>query len=349
MSRVKVLIIDDSPVAQYLLSRVITGDPRLEVAGIAGNADEALRLISVLPPDVVSMDIRLPGQNGLDLTRRIMREHPLPIVVVASDLDDRSLDISMNALKAGALSVVEKPLSSTNADWPELSQRLCSQLYIMSQVPVVQHRRFDTQQPVPGTGWGDDWSAVVMGASTGGPSALAQVLGALPGDFPLPLALVQHMGASFMEGFVAWLSSVSALPVGLAGDGGAFLPGHVAVAPAGVHIRIQGGRLCFDHGELVHGQRPSADILLASAAAAFGSRAIGVLLTGMGEDGARGLAAIRGAGGYTIAEDASSAVVWGMPGTAVRLGAAVEVLAVNRIARRLVELARGVVAGRREV
>lgn len=348
MSRVRVLIVEDSPVAQHLLAHVIAGDPRLEVAGIAGDADEAMRLIGTSPPDVVSMDVRLPGGNGFDLTRRIMLEHPLPIVVVAADLDDRSLDISMNALKAGALSVVEKPPGTTRKAWLELSQRLCSQLYIMSQVPVVRQQRFESPRPAVGTGWGGDWGVVAIGTSTGGPGALARVLGSLPGDFPLPVALVQHMGASFMEAFVTWLGSVSALRVDQAGEGMPLVPGRVAVAPAGVHLRIEGGRLCFDDGPPVQGQKPSADVLLDSAAATFGSRAIGVLLSGMGEDGARGLTAIRSAGGHTIAEHASSAVVWGMPGAAVRLGAAVEILAVDHIGSRLVELARGAVVGRRK-
>jgi two-component system chemotaxis response regulator CheB len=348
MTRVSVLIVEDSPVAQRLLAHAVATDPRLQVAGIAGDAEQAMRLIAASPPDVVSMDVRLPGENGLALTRRIMESHPLPIVVVASDLNDRSLDISMNALKAGALSVVEKPPGTGHRDWEAMARSLCTHLFIMSQVPVNRQAPAVARGAHPASGWRGDWGVVAMGASTGGPAALARILGALPEDFELPVVLVQHIGTAFTPGFVTWLASVSPLPVDMVVDGGHLEAGRVAVAPGGSHTRILSDRLSLDDGPPVLGQKPSVDVLLESASAAFGRRGLGVLLTGMGEDGARGLAALRQAGGYTIAEDASSAVVWGMPGAAVQLGAAIEVLPVDDIAPRLVALARGNDMGRRK-
>ena len=219
--RIRVLVVEDSPVIQQLLSHVIGADPRLEVAGIASSGEQALRMIEKNAPDVVSLDIRLPGIDGFEVTSRIMRQNPLPIVVVASDV--RDLDIPMRALQAGALAVVEKPGSMARADYQTVAHHLCTQLVIMSQVKVIRHRITARAVRSPGAN-GDTPStdgglpeAVVTAdgrirrfrglglvASTGGPAALAKVLKELPAGFPLPVFVVQHMGAPFMEGF-AWL------------------------------------------------------------------------------------------------------------------------------------------------
>lgn len=341
--RVRVLIVEDSPVVQRLLAHVISADPRLAVAGIAADADEAMRLIARDPPDVVSMDIRLPRIDGFEATRRIMRDHPLPIVVVAANVDDKSLNISMNALRAGALAVVEKPPSMARADYQTLAHHLCTQLYIMSQVKVVRQRVCSTAAaaaeppPVALPRVGPD--VVVIVASTGGPGALARLLAGLPRDFGLPVVVVQHIGGPFVAGFANWLGTQSSLPVDLAREGEEPRPGHVHVAPGNIHLRLAGGRFRYDGSPPVHGQRPSGDILFDSVASGYGPRAVGLLLTGMGEDGARGLLAMRRAGAHTIAEAPSTAVIWGMPGAAVGLGAAVEQLPLEAMATRLLALA----------
>ncbi|HLO76204.1 MAG TPA: chemotaxis-specific protein-glutamate methyltransferase CheB [Magnetospirillum sp.] len=333
------MMVEDSPVVQQLLTHVINGDPRLQVVGVAADAAEAVRQLRMLKPDVVTMDIRLPRMNGFEATRWIMRDHPVPIVVVASDVDDKTLDISMNALRAGALSVVPKPAGLGRDDYEAMAEQLRTQLVIMSEVPVVRQRsgRRDPAVllPVPALPKVD---MVALVASTGGPSALARILGNLSPGFPAPITVVQHMGAPFVGGFAHWLGTVSKLPVVLAAEGNVPQAGQVYVAPGNRHLAIEEGVLRLRSTPPLHGQRPSGDVLFESLAIGSGATAVGVLLTGMGEDGADGLAALRLAGGYTIAEDASSAVIWGMPGAAVAKGAAVEVLPVDSIPQRLCQL-----------
>jgi len=342
--KVRVLIVEDSPVVQQLLTHIVAEDPRLEVAAVATTGEEALRLAERLKPDVVSLDIRLPGIDGFEVTKRLMRHHPVPIVVVAADVDD--LDIPMRALQAGALAVVEKPVGMARAEYQSVAQRLCSQLYGMSQVKVIRQRidRFPLRgtaetQPAPPILSGMRYAALGLVASTGGPPALVKVLNGLPADFPMPIFLVQHIGAQFVAGFATWLQSVCPLPVTLARTGVKPLPGTVHVAPGDVHLTVERDRIILTDGAMVCGQRPSGDTLFKSMAMAYGAAGVGVLLTGMGEDGARGLLEMRQAGGYTIAEHASTAVIHGMPGAAIRLGAAVEELPLPQVAPRLVALA----------
>ncbi|WP_395455092.1 chemotaxis-specific protein-glutamate methyltransferase CheB [Azospirillum melinis] len=368
--RIRVLVVEDSPVIQQLLSHVISADPRLEVAGIASSGEQALRMIERTAPDVVSLDIRLPGIDGFEVTSRIMRQTPLPIVVVASGV--RDLDIPMRALQAGALAVVEKPGSMARADYQTVAHHLCTQLVIMSQVKVIRHR-ITARGARPGSGMSAGVSAdapsqdgrsqdnglsdnrlpaeavaadgrprrfraVGLVASTGGPAALSKILKDMPADFPLPVFVVQHMGAPFMAGFANWLGTVSALPVRLGEAGLTPRPGTVYVAPGDRHLLVDGATLRLTADPMVCGQRPSGEVLFQSMARAYGASGIGVLLTGMGEDGARGLVDMRTAGAYTIAEHASTAVIHSMPGTAVRLGGAVEELPLDRVAGRLLQL-----------
>ncbi|MBY6263522.1 response regulator [Azospirillum sp. 412522] len=354
------MVVEDSPVIQQLLSHVISADPRLEVAGIASSGEQALRMIERTAPDVVSLDIRLPGIDGFEVTSRIMRQNPLPIVVVASDV--RDLDIPMRALQAGALAVVEKPGSMARADYQTVAHHLCTQLVIMSQVKVIRHRiSARGAKPAVGQTAGSPaeasspdgrlpeeavaadgrirrFRALGLVASTGGPAALSRILKDLPTDFPLPVFVVQHMGAPFMAGFASWLGTVSALPVRLGEAGLSPRPGTVYVAPGDRHMLVDGATLHLSADPMVCGQRPSGEVLFQSMARGYGAAGIGVLLTGMGEDGGRGLVDMHRAGAYTIAEHASTAVIHSMPGTAVRLGGVVEELPLDRVAGRLLQL-----------
>ncbi|TWA63357.1 two-component system chemotaxis response regulator CheB [Azospirillum brasilense] len=353
--KIRVLVVEDSPVVQQLLAHVIGEDPRLELAGIAASGEQALRMVDSLRPDVVSLDIRLPGIDGFAVTQRLMRDHPVPIVVVASDV--RDLDIPMRALQAGALAVVEKPGSMARADYQTVARHLCTQLTIMSQVKVIRQRGRprNGDEEAPGNGGRGKGAAAApppplppsvvkrqfralgIAASTGGPAALVKLLRGLPTNFPLPVFVVQHIGAPFVAGFASWLGSVTPLPVALASDG-PHRPGHVYVAPGEHHLTAEPGGMRLVQGDPVCGQRPSGDVLFSSLASAFGAAAIGVLLTGMGEDGARGLTDMRRTGAYTIAEHASTAVIHSMPGTAVRLGGVTEELPIDKMAARLLEL-----------
>jgi two-component system chemotaxis response regulator CheB len=339
------MVVEDSLVVRQLLSALITRDPRLMLVAAVGSAEEAYQEIHRVRPDVISMDIRLPGDSGMDATRRIMAERPTPIVVFADSINDSSLKISMNALRAGALSVVEKPVGVATDGYEELAETLCTQLYIMSQVPVIRQRA--PRPPLGRNTAEDDFTAalppslVAIAASTGGPPALAKVLGALPVDFPVPILVVQHMGAAFMEGFASWLDGLVEMPVSLAHDQEVALPGHIYVAPGNAHLSVEPGNLMrLSYQPPLAGQRPSATILFQSVARSIGPRGLGVLLTGMGEDGARGLLEMRQAGAFTIAENEQTSVVYGMPAAALRLGGVRASLPLDTIASRLIHLVR---------
>lgn len=346
---VRVMIVEDSLVVRRLLTHIIARDPRLLLVGAVESAEEAMRSLPRLRPDVVSMDIRLPGMDGLEATRRIMEENPTPIVVIADAVEDASLRISMNALRAGALSVVEKPVGLSSRHYEAIAEEICTQLFIMSQVPVIRRRAIGRAaeppfpafpEPAPSMTVPVRPAVVAMAASTGGPPALARVIGALPARFPAPILLVQHMGAPFMEGFAGWLDGLVPLKVEIGRDGVTPLPGHVYVAPGDRHLLLsQAGPLQVSAGPPVGGQRPSANLLFQSVAQAAGARGLGILLTGMGEDGARGLTELRRQGGFTITEHESSAVVYGMPAAAVRLGGSSASLPLHLIAPRLLRLA----------
>jgi two-component system chemotaxis response regulator CheB len=278
----------------------------------------------------------------LAATRSIMSQKPIPIVVVAASVESkRQNSMTMEALRAGALAVLEKPVGTGHADYQTLAERLCTQLVIMSQVKLVrQHLRRRTrvrssQRPPGGPG---SYSMLGIVCSTGGPSALVQLLNALGPGFPLPILLVQHMTSGFLTGFASWLEEVCPFAVVVANGTQTPTAGVIHIAPTERHLRLGTGHLWVDQTEPVCGQRPSGTVLFESMAQSLGKAALGVLLTGMGEDGATGLGEIRRAGGYTLAEDASTAAVYGMPGAAVRIGAVCESLPLPAIAPRVLEL-----------
>ncbi len=346
MKKIRVLIVEDSPVIRQFLEHIIARDLRLEIAGAVGTAEEALQMLERVSPDVISMDIRLPGMNGFEATQRIMRERPTPIVVVSASVEREDLQITMNALRAGALTVLEKPTGVSSNDYEALAERLCTQLAIMSQVKVVRRwvetqapARFDKVRfnPRAASRLGG-YRALGVVASTGGPSALIQLLGGLGAGFPLPILAVQHIASSFLEGFASWLDGVCPFSVEIVRDRSLMAPGKVYLATQDHHLRAENGLVRVDRSQPVCAQRPSGSVLFESMAAAFGSRSLGIILTGMGEDGAEGLLRLHQSGAYTIAEDESTAVVYGMPAEAVRLGGVSESLPLPAIAPRILEL-----------
>jgi len=348
MRKTRVLIVEDSAVVTALLEYSIGRDARLEVCATALNAEDALERLDQLAPDVIAMDIRLPGMDGLDATRWIMSNRPVPIVVVAASVHSGNWDRTiMEALRAGALTVLEKPSGTSNADYATMAERLCTQLFIMSQVKLVRRHRI--QETHVGNGRHPPSPRAVRGSyrmlgiasSTGGPSALVQMLGDLGPAFPLPILLVQHMTDTFLAGFAAWLNGVCPCPVTVVKDRCVPVAGTVHMAPAGRHLRVEAGLLRLDAGLPISFQRPSGTVLFRSMAQDLGAAALGALLTGIGDDGAEGLLQVRRAGGYTIAEDASTAVVYGMPAAAVGLGAVCESLPLRAIAPRVLKLVSG--------
>jgi two-component system chemotaxis response regulator CheB len=325
------------------------------VAATVDCGEKALQIIERVTPDVISMDIRLPGINGFETTQKIMQLRPTPIVVVSASVEKEDLKISMNALRAGALSVVEKPLNFSHESYDKLAQTICTQLAIMSEVKVVSQRLArsltmtnifgssrgsETPHPtIPDRGTGKrpyQWVGIV--ASTGGPKALSEILAGLPRNFPLPIAVVQHIAPSFHDGFVSWLDSTTELSVIMAKGPVIATAGNVYLSIADHHLVLQNHYALSYNGPPVCRQRPSGNVLFESMARQFGPRAIGVLLTGMGEDGALGLKAIKDAGGYTIAQDKATSVVYGMPAAAVEIGAACESLPLDKMTVRLQQL-----------
>jgi two-component system chemotaxis response regulator CheB len=343
MSKIQVLIVEDSAVVRGLLEHIIGLDSRLEVAATAASGEEALQILAGLTPDVIAMDVWLPGMDGLETTRRIMSQLPVPIVVVTTGVSAYGRNFAVaEALQAGALAVLEKPVGTTNADYETLSRRLCTQLVIMSEVKLVRQRTHPKQGGRTAVGaLGDSASFAMLGivCSTGGPPALVKLLGGLGPTFELPILIVQHMAANFLGGFASWLESVCPFPVVIANDGDIPSSHTVHLAPSDRHLSVARGRLRLDQADPVCSHRPSGTVLFRSMARTLGSNALGVLLTGMGKDGAAGLYDIRRAGGYTIAEDESTCVVYGMPAAAIALGGACETLPLDAIAPRLLELA----------
>ncbi len=341
MKTIRVMIVEDSPVVREHLRRIICADARFVVAALAGSGEEALSSITRIAPDIITMDIRLPGMQGFDVTRRIMALRPTPIVVV-SGAGSEEVSLTMQALKAGALAVVEKPVAAGHQDYDTIASQLCTQLAIMSEVKVVRqrgvramHEEREAAPPVT-----TSYRVLGVATSTGGPNALMQLLSGLGHGFPLPVAVVQHMIPAFLDGFAEWLKSVSPLPVEVVKETVAMEAGKVYLAAGDRHLKVKGHFVLADDGPPVGSHRPAGDVLFSSIARSVGVGGIGVLLTGMGEDGASGLRELRAAGGLTLAEDESSAIVYSMPAAAVRLGAVCESLPLTEIAGRLCEIVK---------
>jgi two-component system chemotaxis response regulator CheB len=341
-----VLVADDSAAARVLLRGILEADPGLEVVGDARDGLEAVELADRLEPDVITMDVDMPGVDGLEATRRIMARVPRPIVLV-SGVFPPDLDNSFRALEAGAVTLLGKPNGPGAPAFVQEAAELVATVKLMAGVKLVRRSPSPApdRPPLPAAPSGhqtDVVRIVAIAASTGGPPAVAEVLRGLPGDWPVPVLVVQHIGAGFDVGLVRYLDDACQLPVALAEDGRELSRGGVFVSPAEAHLGVSAGhRLTVTAGEPVDGYRPSANQLFRSVAAAFGARAAGVVLTGMGRDGADGLLALRRAGGFAVAQDQATSIVYGMPRQALLRGATDEVLPVGHIARAL--LARSAV------
>jgi two-component system chemotaxis response regulator CheB len=296
MKKIRVMIVEDSAVISALLEYSIGRDPRLEVCSMASSAEDALQKLEQTSPDVIAMDIRLPGMDGIEATRRIMSKKPVPIVVVAASTQSGKWNtIPMEALRAGALTVLEKPSGTTHADYNGLAERLCTQLVIMSQVKLVRQycRRIpdaaDSSIEHSCSRGPGGFKMLGIVCSAGGPAALVQLLGALGPAFPLPILLVQHITATFLAGFASWLECVCPFSATVVNDGCIPVAQTLHMAPPERHLRLETGRLWLNSGNPISYQRPSGTVLFRSMAQDLGAGALGILLTGMGDDGASGL------------------------------------------------------------
>lgn len=336
-------------VREYIV-HILSKDPELCVVGTAGNGEDAVKAVERLRPDVVTMDIHMPKMDGLEATRRIMASSPTPIVVVSGSADPDEVVTTFRAIDAGALAVLGRPPGLHHPNHDECAAKMVQTVKLMSEVKVVRRR---LRAKLPADAGRDSSTAlsharnkvriVALGASTGGPLVLQEILHALHRDFPLPVVVVQHMALGFLEGFVEWLSQVSSLPVELAADGQRLRPGHVYVAPDDVQMAVAPDRrIALDDMPPENGLRPSVSYLFRSLAQVYGGECAAVLLTGMGRDGASELRLLRERGALTMAQDQATSIVFGMPGEAVRLDAARLVLPPLGIATALNDVAAAI-------
>ena len=344
----RVLIVDDSALVRQILTEILAADPAIEVIGTAADPLLAREKIKRLNPDVLTLDVEMPRMDGLAFLENLMRLHPLPVVMVSS-LTERGADTTLQALALGAVDFVAKPKIDVARGLDAYAEEIRSKVKMAARSRVraiASGPRRPAQRPASPSSLGFRTTdrLIAIGASAGGTEALRVVLEAMPADAPA-IVMTQHLPASFSTAFAERLDRHSAMSVREASDGEAILPGHAYLPAGGRHLRvIRDGarwRCRVDDTAPVNLHKPAVDVLFRSVAANAGANAVGVILTGMGEDGARGLLEMKQAGATTLAQDEASSVVWGMPGSAVRLGAADEVLALDRIAERILAIARG--------
>jgi two-component system chemotaxis response regulator CheB len=325
VTAVRVVVVEDSTVQRAHLVEVLEAERDIAVVGEAGDAVAAVELVRRLRPEVVTMDLGLPGEGGLAAIERIMADLPTPILVLSVRVTGAGSAAAVESLLAGAVEALPKP-----ERWDaEAERQLRCKVRLLSGVTVVAHPRGRRRPWAPDP---DRAPLVAIAASTGGPAALAEILPGLAG-LAAPVLVVQHLHPQLVDGFVGWMQRVASLPVVMAAAGDRPQPGVVYIAPTSAHLKLGGtaGRRLVLDPEPAGLHRPSADELFSSVAASAGRASVGVLLTGMGDDGAAGLLAMRRRGAATIAQDGRSSVVDGMPGAARRLGAAGEVLDLGRI------------------
>ncbi len=346
--KVSVLVVDDSHICRQLICEALSRDPDLEVVGTCNNGKEALEAAKDLRPQVITMDVEMPVMDGLTAVEHIMAEVPTPILMLTADPRQQAPELTCRALELGALALQIKPSIDAGLEAWNLSR----EVKLLSSVRVIRHIHSKRRPPLPGSGTGAvatpapvvgmPYGVLAVASSTGGPQVLFRMLSELPADFPTPIVIVQHINAAFSESLAGWLANASKLKVRLATDGEQLLPGNVLIAPPGQHMHIPfRGRVGLRSGVERDGHMPSGTVLLESAAKAYGRRTLGLILTGMGEDGAEGMLAIKQAGGLTLAQNEESCVVFGMPGAAVARKAVDHVIHGDDIAGTLVRLARG--------
>jgi two-component system chemotaxis response regulator CheB len=344
---IEVLVVEDSPVARDFLVYILDSDPEMKVLGTVANGKQALDALKEKKPHVITMDIHMPEMDGFEATRRIMETAPTPIVIVTASADPHSVETSFRAIEAGALAVVPRPQGLGHPDYESDARELVKTVKLMSEIKVVRRwHRARTVAAAPARGNeanadNGEVQVVAIGASTGGPVAVQTILAQLPKNFAVPVVIVQHMAPGFTQGFVDWLNQTSHLPVHLAAHGEAMLPGHAYVAPDGFQMGVNlRRRISLGREEPEYGLRPSVSFLFRSLAEAYGGKAVGVLLTGMGKDGAVDLQLMKKRGAITFVQDGESSVVHGMPGEAIRLGAATYVFSPDKIASALQSLVK---------
>lgn len=340
--QIKVLVVDDSRVVAEYLTHLFNSDRGIRVVGVARNGEEAIEAVRQMVPDVITMDIHMPGMNGYDATRKIMETCPTPIVIVSGSMKIDEIAGNFQAIEAGALAVAHRPPGIGHPGQGLAARELLNTVKLMSEVKVV--RRWPRYRPAAAPSAASQEIAsppqgvirvAAIGASTGGPLVLQTILSGLPANFGAPVLIVQHMARGFVHGFAEWLGNTSGFPVRVAANGEHLNPGCAYVAPDDFHMGVSGNAISLSSNPPENGMRPSVSHLFRSVEEVFGANAACVLLTGMGKDGAEELKSLRTAGAVTIAQDKESSVVFGMPQQAIQLDAAMYILPPPAIARTL--------------
>lgn len=345
---VKVLIVDDSRVVQQFMLHIFSHDPEIQVVGIANSGEEAVKLTMEHKPDVITMDVYMPGMDGYEATLTIMEKVPTPIVIVSGILQTDDVTNSFRLFESGALAIVPRPPWMEDPEFVNARNTLIQTVKLMAEVKVV--RRFPNQSkdriihsPIKHREnieyVSKDIRLIAIGSSTGGPAVLKTILDNLPKDLPVPVVIVQHIAKEFIKGLQDWLAGTSALPLSIAQDGEILKPSYVYLAPDNYQMGIMPGlRISLKLHPAENGLSPSVDYLFRSVGDVLGSGAIGILLTGMGKDGAKELKSMKDKGAETIIQDEESCVVFGMPGEAAKIGAACHVLDPEKIAKFIREI-----------
>jgi two-component system chemotaxis response regulator CheB len=327
---IRVLIVDDSATMRSLIAVTLRADPAIEVVGQAADPLEARQLIKELNPDVITLDVEMPNMSGLEFLEKLMRLRPMPVVMV-STLTARGADATLDALELGAVDCVAKPATAG----PGAFDLLAEKVKLAARAKVRGSNAIRAASVAHDPNYAPNGKIVAIGSSTGGVEALMTLVERLPANCP-PIVITQHMPGTFTKSFAERMNRASAAQVSEAKDGDPLVPGHVYLAPGGLtHLEIEGAdrpRCRVTAGDLVNGHRPSVDVLFNSVAKVAKARAVGVILTGMGQDGARGLLTLRGAGAKTLGQDEASCVVYGMPKAAFELGAVERQLPLEKIA-----------------
>ena len=335
---IKTLIVDDSKTVREFMIHLLSSDPEIQIVGLACNGNEAIDFVREKRPDVITMDIHMPEMDGYEATRIIMETNPTPIVVVSGSLKVNDVAISFKLYEAGALAVVLRPPGIEDAGYYDASKALINTVKLMSEIKVVrrfpkrtiaQYKPIILNQPINPES--RNIQLIAIGASTGGPVVLQKILSELPENIPVPILIVQHIAKEFIKGFRDWLSNTSMIPLTIAKDGEQLYPGIGYIAPDDFQMGIESGLKILLSKPVDSGLCPSVDFLFHSVSEVLGANAIGILLTGMGKDGAKELKSMRDKGAITIAQDEASCVVYGMPAEAVKIDAVDHVLSPDKI------------------
>ncbi|HET9954380.1 MAG TPA: chemotaxis-specific protein-glutamate methyltransferase CheB [Polyangiaceae bacterium] len=335
---IRVLVAEDSATARALLVSILESDSELEVIGQAKNGHEAVALAKRLLPDVITMDIHMPGLGGFEAIRRIRHDAPAPIVVVSASISKVDVAASLAALNAGALTALAKPAGPQAPNFEECARQLILTVKGMSEVKVVRRWSSVPARSAP-RAIARPSKLLAIAASTGGPAALYRIFSALPAKFPVPIVVVQHISHGFLPGMIEWWRSASALDMRVASSGEVLQPGTVYVAPDSAHCQLSNrNTIVLSSAPPVDGHRPSASVLFRSAAQVHGTGLFALILTGMGRDGVDGLREVHARGGYVVAQDRESSVVFGMPGAAIEAGVVDDIVPLPAIADHLMQL-----------